>query len=399
MPSNQSANNVVVAFKAQSGLGSAATGSGATGLRVTPSQGLKLSIATIPSKEVRRDGQSTRGRHGSRKADAVYSAELSVGTFDELIQAVTRGTWTAATDITQTAMTSITTTTSTIVAAGGSWLTQGVRKGDMVKLAGHSTAANNGKWLRVVDVSATTITLPSGSLTLDAAADTTFTLTIAKTVIMGATPTERYFTLEEDWQDIDGSMYGTDMKVCKLDFNAQPDANIEVTWTFMGLNAIPESSASAPMFTTPTFTTTLPLVMTDGTIRIGGVDYSSITGFQFSVDLGGTVPSVVGSTTGPDVFLKNATVSGSFTGIRQDLTFLTAFSNETQVDFFLHCAENESDPKDFISVYIGNATLSGVDTSIGSDGPMVATIPWNAGKDEAGGASASTMVKFATSAA
>ena len=44
----------------------------------------------------------------------------------------------------------ITTTTSTIVAAAGSWITAGVRVGDIVTLTGHSTAANNSLRLRSV---------------------------------------------------------------------------------------------------------------------------------------------------------------------------------------------------------------------------------------------------------
>jgi hypothetical protein len=397
MPVSQSAANVTVAFKAQSGIGTPASGAGGTGLRVKPSQSLKLNKQYINSEEVRRDGMTTRGRQGSRSSGAAYAGEFSVGSFDALIEAVFRGTMTVSTDITQATMTSITTTTNTIVAAGGSWLTQGVRRGDMVKLTGHSTAANNGKWFRVVGVTASTITLPTAALTTDAVADTTFTLTVAKNVIQGATPVERYFTVDEYEADIDASLIGTDMKVTKFDFNAQPNRNIEVTVTFMGLDAQSATGASAPSLTTPTYTTTLPLVMVDGTIRINGVDYTVLTGFQFSLDLGGQVPPVL-SQTGVDVFLSNAKLTGTFSAIRQDLTFWTAFSAETQMEFFVHCAENESDPKDFCSFYIGNAALSDNTTGIAQDGPMIAQVPWTAGKDEAGTDHAATMIKFATSA-
>lgn len=400
MPVSQTSNNVLIAYKAQAGIGVPASGAGGTGFRIKPAQGLRLQKNYVPSNELRRDGQSTRGRHGSRSANAQYSSELSVGTFDALIEAVLRGTFQASLAITQATMTSITTpTTSTIVAAAGSWLTQGVRRGDKVQLTGFATAANNGKWFRVVEVTALTITVAGTPLVVDAVADATFTLTVAKTVIMGATPVERYFTLDDYSQDIDLSVLGTDMKVTKIDFNAQPDQNVEINFTFMGLDAVPQPSGSSPVLTGPTYTTTLPLVMSDGSIRINGVDYTILTGFQFSLDLGGQIPSVLGALTGPDVFLSNAKLSGSFTAIRQDLTFLTAFKNETQVEFFVDCVENEADPKDFCSLYIGNASLTGADGSFGADGPYVETVPWSAGKDEFGGSHAATMIKFATSAA
>jgi hypothetical protein len=398
MPASQSASNVLVAFKVQSGISAPASGAGASGLRVKPSQSLKLNKQYINSEEVRRDGMTTRGRQGSRSSSAGYASELSLGSFDALIEAALRGTFTVSTDITQATMTSVTTTTTTIVASAGSWLTQGVRRGDMIKLTGFADAANNAKWFRVISVTASTITVAgTAPLVLNATPDSTFTVTVAKNVIQGSPPVERYFSLEEYQQDIDSSLYGTDMKVVKMDFNAQPNRNIEVTFTFMGLDAQSLSGASSPTFTAPTYTTSLPMVMVDGTIRINGVDYTVLTGFQFSLDLGGqTTPTL--SPTSVDVFLANAKLTGSFTAVRQDMTFWTAFSAETQVEFFVTCSENEADPKDFISFYIGNAALSDNSTAIASDGPMIATCPWTAGKDEAGTDHAATMIKVATSA-
>lgn len=394
----QTASNVRVTIKRQVAKGTPALGASAIAYNVTPTQGLKLSKQAIVSELVRRDGMSTRGRHGSRQSSATYGSELSVATFFELIEAAFRGTATAATDITESAMTSITTTTFEIVAAAGSWLTQGVREGDMVKLAGHSTAGNNGKWFRVLGVTALNITLPAASLTLNASADTAFTLTVAKRVIQANPPVERYHTVEEYDQDDDTSLVGTDMKVSKLDFNAQPNKHIAVSFDLLGRDATPYDTAAAPVHTSPTSSTTLPLVMVDGSIRINGVDVAVLTGFQFTLDMGGSVPATL-SAVGPDVYLGNAKLSGSFTALKEDLTFMQAFDAETQCDFFIHCQENEGDPTDFESFYIGNATLSDVTSAIAQEGPRVLTIPWTSGIDESGGDRSTTMIKYASSAA
>lgn len=88
------------------------------------------------------------------------------------------------TAITQSTMTSITLTTNTIVASAGSWITQGVRVGDMVVLTGHDTSAtvvgspNNGRRLVVTAVTASTITVAGTPLVATALADANFTLTI-----------------------------------------------------------------------------------------------------------------------------------------------------------------------------------------------------------------------------
>lgn len=403
----QTASNKQIAIKRQTGLGVPASGAGGTGYNVLPTSSLKLNKGQIENNVIRRDGQSARNRHGSRSSGAAYQLPLSQGTLDPILEAALRGTWTATFDITDAttlggsaAITTITTTTNTIVGAAGSFLLQGLRKGAKVKLTGHSTAANNGKWFRVVDVSALVVTLPAGSLTADAAPDAAWTLTVAKSLLNPQTLIERYHTVEDYGQDMDLSILGTDMKICKLDFNAQPDALIEMTVTFMGLDAVGQTTGTSPVLTSPTYATTLPLVLSDGTIRVAGVDYTVMTGLQWSWDMGGEVPKVIGSQVGPDVFLAPGKLAGNFSAIRSDLTFFNAFRNETQVDFFVDCVEPDiADPKDFTSFYFGNITLSDNSTGIAKSGPDVEQVPWNAGIDDQGGASALTTMAISSSAA
>lgn len=399
MPTYQSGSNITVAYKAQSGLGTPASGASGLGLRFTRgSAGMRLTKSVIESAEVRRDGQSTRGRHGSRQASGSYQSELSVGSLDTIIEAAMRSTWTAALSITQATMTSITTTTSTIVAAGGSWLTQGVRVGDMVKLSGHDTAANNDKWFRVVNVTATTVTVAGTPLVTNSTADLTFTLAVAKSLVQGSSPTERYFTIDEYFQDVDRSLLWTDCKFNRLEVSASPDSPIICTIGVVGLDGGSLAAAASPQLTSPTYSTTLPLVLSDGTIRLNGVDYADLTALSFALDVGGAVPPVLAANS-PDVFLGNAKLSGSVSGLRTAFTHFDAFDAETQIDIFAHCVENEANPADFVSFYVGNAVFDGNDAGLGDEGAQVETFPWRAGKDEAGGSRAATMLKVSTSAA
>jgi len=392
MPVSQTGPNVQVALKRQSGIGVPASGSGAIGLEVVPQQGLKLTKAIIPNEAIRRDGQTARGRHGSRKADSAYQIQIGVGMCDDLLEAVMRGTWVASANLTSSDFTTITTTTSTIVFASGNPITKGIHRGDKIKLTGSATSGNNGKWLRVVGVSSTAITLPAGSLTLNATPDSGATIVIAKTVTNGTTPVERYYTVEEFGQDINEGLLGTDLKISKLELQIQPNKNIIATFTFMGLDVTEQDSSAN--FTSPVYSTALPLVMADGTIRVNGVDYSVLTGFTLTWDLGGSVPDVL-SKTAPDVFLANGKISGSFTAIRQDMTFFAAFRAETQVDFFIDMVDTAGN---FLSVYVGNATLSGADAPLVANGPLVATVPWAGGIDDGGSDRALTTLKWATSA-
>jgi hypothetical protein len=212
---DQTGRNVSVAFMAQPTLGTPVSGAGATYFRSSATGGLALSKNKVRSNEIRSDGQSTLGRHGSRSVSGSYPADATLGTHDALFEALVRGTWAAPLVITEATagLTSITTTTNTIVAAAGSWITAGLRKGDVFRLTNHSTAANNNKNLRIVDLTASTITLPAGSLTLNAVADTSFTITRPKKLVNPAIPTRRLFTFEEREEDQDASSLFPDCRV------------------------------------------------------------------------------------------------------------------------------------------------------------------------------------------
>lgn len=395
----QTGQNVTVAWKNQSGLGSIATGAGSKGVRFNQgSPGLEFEQAVIENQESRSDGMSTKGRLGSGASQGSFTKNLMVGDSNEWIAGLLRNTAVATFDITNAstlggsaAVTSITTTTTTIVGAAGSFLLQGLRKGMKIKLTGHSTAANNGKWFRVVNVTATVITLPTASLTTDAVADTSFTISVAKTITNGTT--EQYGTTEQWDQLISVSEIFGDVKVTKMELSWSADNNATVTFTFMGLSG---TTSGVQSLTGPTYTTSLPLVLADGTVRINGIDYTVITDLKLTLDCGGST-GPTNATTRPDVFLDNMKLSGSFQAHKQDSAFFAAAAAETTVDIFLDFVEREADPKDFISFYLGNVTLAKSSAPMGNTGPRTLTVPFFGGIDTAGGANAQTMVLVSTS--
>lgn len=402
MATTQSGKNVIVSYKAQSGLGTAASGASGTGLQIADSPGFGLKKAIINDPTVRRDGQTRRGRHGSRMVDGSYNVPLRVGEIDALFAALLRTTATASSDITQAtaSLTSITTTTNTIVAGGGSWITAGVKVGDRVKLASHSTAANNGKWLRVLGVTASTLTVPAASLTTDAVPDTSFTLSIAKKIVSAATLTEKYFTFDEYLADIDVSDQYTDCKVGSFKLSAKPNEIAMVTFGLVGLDGQPLATAASPSLTSPTFTTTLALELASGKVNIGGTDYLDVTGVDIEYNLNPAVPAVLAPNP-PDVFLGNGRLSGTITCLRPDSTHFTSFDAETPFALDLNFVEPESDPADFVGFYLGSLTWAGHSAPKGGDGPLVQTLPFIGGIDEDGGTShdATTSIKMTTSAA
>lgn len=394
----QDAQNISFRYKVQSALGTAASGSGGKELPLAPSQGLRLLKQVIEDPAIGNDGMRAVPRHGSRSVSGQTAAVVRLGALDELIEALCRGTWVASFTITQAAMTSITTTTNTIVAAGGSWITQGLRIGDVITLTSHSTAANNSKRLPVVGLTASTITVPAGYLTADAGADSSFTVTVHKAVTQGVT--KRYFTTDTYFADIDRSITSTDCVPSSLELALSPDGAALATIGWTGINRASNASGASPVLTSPTSYETANMVAVDAVILQDGVVVTKLTGLQLTMDLGGETLPVIGATTSPDVFLDNTRITGSFSIPMEDLTHFDAFANETAVELMVLLKEPESEPYDFFGFHLGNVRLtSQPDWSAGGTGPLVGSISFEAGRKDTTTGYAETAIKFVTSAA
>lgn len=394
----QSGRNIVLAFKEETNYGELAGASGATSLRAN-SGGLTLAKEPIRSSEVRRDGLASRGRHGSRSVTGQYAVDLSLGSFDKLIEAVFRGTFATALTITEAtaSLASITTTANTIVASAGSWITAGLRVGDVVRLSGHSSTGNNDRNLRITGLTASTITVAE-TLTVNAVADTAFTITRPRKLIQGLTA--RSFTVEEHEADIDGSEVFTGVRIGSLQISLQPNGMCVLTFGMVGQDMQVLSGAEAPYFTTPSEFTSVAMTAVEAKIRVGDADVMDVTALEINLNLNASGVPVVGSVVTPDVFTNTGTVEGSITALKQDVTRSQQYLNETVLSLHLLFEELESGAADFCAFYLGNLTLaSATKGEIGSDNGRTQSFTLLTGADERGGAFDRTTIKYQTSAA
>jgi len=394
-------SSIIVAYKVQAGLGTPATGAGATGLEVLPSQGMTRNVNTIESALIKSNRMKKRPRHGSVNCVAAYQTELVVGALDDYFEMVLGGTWAATFDVDEGDVTSMTIsgTGVTLTSASGSFITLGIRAGMMGKFADLSEAGNNGVWFPILNVTATVLTIPSGFLE-DNATDSAFTLTVARSLSTTDPYTKRYVTLEEYWgSDQDQGKLGTDMYWNELSFDAQVDSPITIGMGAGGRDLEPVDTGDAPNFTSPTFVSGNSVVLLDGGLYMNGTKRANITGFQFSLTAPVTNPGVIGTRVSPDTFLGQFAFSGTMTVMIEDLADFQASINETVQSAVLHCAENEADPADFITFYLGNLTFGSFQSPSGGEGPAIATIPIYGGDDDRGSGFAETTVVISTSAA
>jgi Phage tail tube protein len=367
------------AFLLQSALGSPAVGAGGTIIRQTGGTPAKFSKAAIPSKEIRQDGQPTRGRHGMQTAvGGPYGTELSIQSADQIMQAVLRGTW--DTEITAVAadFTSLTYGAHTIVWNTGNPITKGFRVNDVIELTIAEDIPNKLTNLRVTALSATTITVAE-TLTIDATADTTATLKRrGRKVIMppAASLVNRYFTVEEYASDISGSRLFNDCFWKSIKFAMAPNGMITFDPTWVGTGSFTPTTGAA-VLTSPTLIATPPMAALDATLRLGGVDVADITAFDLTIDNGAVAPAVVASKVSPTVMPGLQQVTMNITLLQKDMTYIVSHANESVLSLSLKAVDNMAEPKNFISINVPNFTLGGADPAPMSTagGARTVTIP------------------------
>ncbi len=399
----QTARNIRVAYKAETTFNTLAGASGGYQFRVNRG-GMNLTKEPINSNEIRPDGLITRGRHGQRNVSGSYEGDLSLGTFDPLFEAGFRQAWTVALSITQAtgAMSSATLAVgaNTITASAGSWITAGLRVGDVIRATAGLVAGNLNKNLRITALTALIITVQE-TLTVEAGPIATYTITRAKKLLMGVTPFS--FTVEEQHIDLDAAELFTGCRVGKTGFSLTPNNMGLVTFDFVGADQQIVSGGSSPYFTgPPTNTTSIGMTAVEAAILLNGTTVADLTGFTLGIDLKAAGTGMVGAVITPDVFTNRMEVTASIDGLMQDLQHISDFIAETQFQLHALFTENEGEPKDYFSIYVPNFTFaSGTKSALGTDGPRTLTMDLLVGADDTGAASGHdvTSVKLQTSAA
>jgi hypothetical protein len=341
---------------------------------------LDLTKDTYQSNEIRQDYQVADFRHGVHKVAGNINGEFSLGTYADLLAACLRYDWQAGATFTSGVGTEVTTTANTIVRASGSWITSGFKVGDVVRMAGSSTTANNGKNLRILSLTATTITVPSASLTLNATPEAAVTVAVRgkKLWVPSTGHLDRSFTFEHYYSDIDETEVFTGCKVNTTQIGLPATGMMTYQAGIMGKDMVPYSGASAPYFTSVApDTTTGILAAVNGSLRIAGTDIAVITGLQLNIDGGYTSEPVVGSNTVPSLVPGRVKVSGQFTAQFDTPVLRSAFVDETEISLYSFIEAAGADPKDFLGIGLERIKLGGAQADDGEKA-IVRTYPFTA---------------------
>lgn len=401
---NQVTASVIIAPEGTFGTAAAAGAVNATTLRRVSSS-LALGKDIYQSAEVRTDQQIVDMRHGTKRPGGGIEAELANVAFDPLFEALLRGTWAAGTTTLAATYTTITAanTSGTALSDGslgtltwtaGDPVAAGHRIGDIVRLTGAGFGANQNVNFRIISfggASNRTINVTPSPAAVGAQAGTNFA-TVGSKLLCGTT--QRSFTVEQLFGDVDVSELYTGMRVGSGAIRVPPNGMATVSFGFMGQNMTVLDGANSPYFTAPAAIGTDGLFAgPQGSLRFGGAERGVVTGVDINIDVGLSADPVVGRDTVPNVFYGTTTVSGNVSAYLEDKSLIDVFVNETEVELVSTLeAAGVTLPISFLSFNMPRIKLGGATKTVGAQGGVIATFPFTALKGTGTGVDASTIV-------
>lgn len=342
------------AYKVQSALGTAASGSGGQLLRRT---GIDLAGAkeSYSSNEIASHQQSTGATHGVGSSGGTISGEVSATTYGDFCQWLLRKDWAATSAIASLTLTIAASSSNyTVTRSTGDFLTGGIKVGDIVRLTGASLDANNvGKNLVVLNVTALALTvnvLNGETMTAQSAiASCTVTVTGKKTWTPTTGHTNKYVTFEDWSSDVARSQVYKDCQVTAMNVTAPTSGIVTVQFPVVGL--APAVRSGTQSLTTPTAeTATSTMSSARFAVYVNGVRQGAVTGFTLNIN--GSIAlgeAVLGSNSRPDTQKGRIMVEGSFTALFEDDTLAGYFDDEAVREVIVVLAEDLTDDADAIS--------------------------------------------------
>jgi hypothetical protein len=375
--------NKITTIKTQSVLGTAASGSGGQTLRRKTSVTDKKR-ATYVNDEINSYQQSYGVNLGTASSSWAFDGLLSPLTYQIPMACLLRKTFASGVTTASASLTLAGTgPTYTLTRGTGSYLTDGVKIGDVVQIATGSfvNAVNLTNNFLVTGLTATVMTYITlnGSVCVAEGPIATSTVQVIgkKTMAAASSQTDTLITIEEWYPDIAQSEVFPDMRISQMDIGLPASGNATVKIAGMGLGV--RTAGTAQVLTTPTAaTTTNVLTSVRGALVVNGVQSVIVTGVTITIKAALTAEGpIVGSNYAPDMARGVIEVSGQFTALFADATLKALFDNETVTTLVCAMTADTTNAANFLAFSLSQIKLTG---SAPDDGPkgIVRTYPFTA---------------------
>lgn len=349
-----------VTYKKETTFGTLAGATGGQVIRRVSSD-FNLSKETYQSEEIRTDYQVADFRHGVRSVEGSISGELSCGTYSDFMASAVARNFTA---ITPTALGSVTiatvAATYTVTRTTGSYLTDGLRVGNVIRLTGFNVN-NTEKNLLVITLTATVATvivLNGTTLTPETVASVgKYAATGKTTYAPSIGHTDDSYTIEQFYSDISQSEVTTGNKVNTMGLALPATGLVTADFGFMGQDL--KQTGAVAYFTNPTAQgATGIFAAVNGALIANGAVIALVTGLNININRNMTSEAVVGSNIKPEIYEGRISVDGDFSTLFQDRTFSDYFNNETEVSLVCAVTENNTATANFMTFTLPRIKLS-----------------------------------------
>jgi len=381
-----------VTYKAETTFGTAPGASGGQILRRVEST-IDLSKDTFSSNEIRSDMQVADFRHGTRRVKGTLKGELSPKTYADLIAAALRRDFAAVPAMTGESVTIAGSgPTWTVTRDTGSFLADGVKVGDVIRLSdGFFNAANLAKNLMVTALTAmvATVTVLNGTDLVAEGPISSATVTVVgkKTYMPLTGHTAKSFSIEHFFADTSLSELFTGVKIDTLAVSLPPTGMGTIDFGVVGQNITTNSSAYFTGATAASSTGVVAAV--NGVLLINGAPVATCTGLTINVAGALSGDPVVGQNFVPYVFPGRMTVTGQFTAYFDAGSFRDNFINEDTIGIAVALTTNNEAAADFIAFSLPSLKLSSC-TKTDTEKGIIATYAFTALLNSAGGAGTSS---------
>ena len=371
----------VVAYKKEATWGQLAGATGGKQLRRVTAD-FNLEKETYESSEIRTDRQTADFRHGVRSAAGNLSGELSPKTYSDFMAAVVARDFSAVTALSGLSVTiAASGDLYTVTRSAGSFIADGIKVGNVVRLTGAGLNTNNSnKNLLVVSMTATVLTVKVLNGTPMVAEGPIASVGVSvpgkQTYVPKTGHTDDSFTVEQWFGDIAQSEVYTGMKVGSMAVSLPATGLTTVEFSFMGKDLTQKGTTQ--YFTSPTAQGTEGIfAAVNGAMVVDGQVVGLVTSADFTIERALENATTVGSNSIAEVFTGRIIATGNLSVYFQDANFRNYFDNETPVSIVMALTTNNTATSDFVSFVLPKVKLNGHTVDDGELG-LTASVPFQA---------------------
>lgn len=350
------------------------------GLRATERNvGLERDI--IETSEVRKDRQFASVRHGFNRVTGSVGYELSLISYDTMIEMAMADRWQAVT-VSATGALTLTpdapgSKTAVLVRAAGDWVDDGIRIGDVLRGSGSATAANNTNYVVLEVTSVTDLKVGNPAETLVGGDPPTTVIFPGRRIDIGTVLNT--LTVQRSYNDLPKYEVFRGVTVNNMSWTMAPGEVVGGTFDMLGMTAA--GLSDTPLVNESLAPTTDFMSAFDGEMYEGGEHNAVVTSMEFTLENNRQLQAVVGSAFSPGMFEGRAGVSGTISAFFRGGPLFNKFINEEPTPITMKMNNPgavDGAGLEFIAVTLPRAVFTGATISPPQEGPVSMDMPFRA---------------------